>query len=192
MTSLIKESLMRIVHKLLVRSLVHRAGSKERCQKRDIWMMSALEESQEPIEYETWAAKMLANKLDEATHTLMQTEQVAPQAGQARKQRNKPIGLDSNQSNFAYPAYEPPNLPPYPYLYVPYPHPYTHYPDLGSPSFGGDHYGSHGDGYHTGSIFPSSGYEIGGSSAGFHRDDNFDPIVHSEDCVASDDDDMRD
>ncbi|GKB08104.1 hypothetical protein Tco_0836388 [Tanacetum coccineum] len=56
----------------------------------------------------------------------------------------------------------------------------------------GDHYGSHGDGYRTGSIVPSSGYEIGGSSAGFHRDDNFDPIVHSEDCVASDDDDMRD
>ncbi|GJX03431.1 hypothetical protein Tco_0189347 [Tanacetum coccineum] len=44
-TSLIKESLMRIVHKLLVGSLVHRAGSKERFQKRDMWMMSALEES---------------------------------------------------------------------------------------------------------------------------------------------------
>ncbi|GKE13653.1 retrovirus-related pol polyprotein from transposon TNT 1-94, partial [Tanacetum coccineum] len=44
-TSLIKEPLMRIVHKLLVGSLVHRASSKERCQKRDMWMMSALEES---------------------------------------------------------------------------------------------------------------------------------------------------
>ncbi|GJQ99584.1 hypothetical protein Tco_0522569 [Tanacetum coccineum] len=44
-TSLIKEPLMRIVHKLLVRYLVHRVGSKERCQKRDMWMMSALEES---------------------------------------------------------------------------------------------------------------------------------------------------
>ncbi|GJY19385.1 putative reverse transcriptase domain-containing protein [Tanacetum coccineum] len=43
-TSLIKEPLMRIVHKLLVGSLVHRAGSKERCQKRDMWMMSVLEE----------------------------------------------------------------------------------------------------------------------------------------------------
>nr|GEW97586.1 hypothetical protein [Tanacetum cinerariifolium] len=44
-TSLIKEPLMRIVHKLLVVSLVHRAGNKERCQKRDMWIMSALEES---------------------------------------------------------------------------------------------------------------------------------------------------
>ncbi|GKE54827.1 hypothetical protein Tco_1489983, partial [Tanacetum coccineum] len=44
-TSLIKEPLMRIVHRLIVRALVHRLGSKERCQKRDLWMMSALEES---------------------------------------------------------------------------------------------------------------------------------------------------
>nr|GEY21994.1 reverse transcriptase domain-containing protein [Tanacetum cinerariifolium] len=44
-TSLIREPLMRIVNKLLVGSLFHRAGSKERCQKRDMWLMSALEES---------------------------------------------------------------------------------------------------------------------------------------------------
>ncbi|GJV16343.1 hypothetical protein Tco_1361666 [Tanacetum coccineum] len=43
--SLIKEPHMRIVHRLIVGSLVHRLGSKERCQKRDLWMMSALEES---------------------------------------------------------------------------------------------------------------------------------------------------
>ncbi|GKE21929.1 hypothetical protein Tco_1433441 [Tanacetum coccineum] len=43
-TSLIKEPLMRIVHKLLVGSLVHRDDSKERCQKRAIWTMSTLEE----------------------------------------------------------------------------------------------------------------------------------------------------
>ncbi|GKE06271.1 hypothetical protein Tco_1398289 [Tanacetum coccineum] len=41
------------------------------------------------------------------------------------------------------------------------------------------------------SIVPSSGYKIGGSSAGFHRDE-FDLIVHSKDCVESDDDEMRD
>ncbi|GJZ97687.1 hypothetical protein Tco_0670140 [Tanacetum coccineum] len=91
----------------------------------------------------------------------------------------------ADQSNFAYPAYEPLNVPPYPYPYVPYPHSYTHYLDTGSPYFGGDHYGAHG------SIVPSSGYEIGGSLAGFHRDD-FDPIVHSEDYVESEDDEMRD
>ncbi|GJV82827.1 hypothetical protein Tco_1522725 [Tanacetum coccineum] len=95
----------------------------------------------------------------------------------------------TDQSNFAYPAYEPPNVPLYHYPYVPYPYPYTHYPDTGCPSFGVDHYGAHGDGYHAGFIIPSSGYKIGGSSTGFHGDD-FDPIMHSEDYVESDDDKM--
>ncbi|GKD18428.1 hypothetical protein Tco_1207586 [Tanacetum coccineum] len=148
----------------------------------------------------------------DATHTLMQTEQVVPQAGQAKRQRNEPRGLDSSwgdwnaslnkverrdvwrdsmlirnnyllehsmpilhhlahQSNFAYPTYE----PPYTYPYVPYPYLYTHYPDTGSPYFGVDHYGAHGDGYHAGSIVLSSGYKIGGSLTGFHGD-YFDPI----------------
>nr|GEZ78685.1 hypothetical protein [Tanacetum cinerariifolium] len=97
----------------------------------------------------------------------------------------------ADQSNFSYPAYEPLNVPPYHYPCMPYPHPYTHYPNMGSPSFGGDHYGAHGNSYHAGSIVPSSGYRIGGSSASFHRDE-FDPIMHSKDCVESDDDEMRD
>ncbi|GJX00495.1 retrovirus-related pol polyprotein from transposon TNT 1-94 [Tanacetum coccineum] len=42
---LVKEPLMQIVHKVIVGSLVHRVASRERCQKRDLWMMSALEES---------------------------------------------------------------------------------------------------------------------------------------------------
>ncbi|GJZ18539.1 hypothetical protein Tco_0554662 [Tanacetum coccineum] len=42
---LVKEPLMRIVHKVIVGSLVHRVASRERCQKRDLWMMSALEQS---------------------------------------------------------------------------------------------------------------------------------------------------
>ncbi|GKB29731.1 hypothetical protein Tco_0869132 [Tanacetum coccineum] len=42
---LVKEPLMWIVHKLIVGSLVHRLASRERCQKQDLWMMSALEES---------------------------------------------------------------------------------------------------------------------------------------------------
>nr|GEY03606.1 hypothetical protein [Tanacetum cinerariifolium] len=153
---------------------VKMAGSKEMYQKRDMWMMIVLEESRghlneeevakcsEPIEYETWTVRMLANELDEGTHTLMQTEQEASQP---------------DQSNFAYPAYEPPNVPAYPYLYVPYLHPYTYYPDASSPSFVGDHYRAHGNGYHAGSIVPSSGYEIEGSSTGFHGED-FDLIVH--------------
>ncbi|GJY26202.1 ribonuclease H-like domain-containing protein [Tanacetum coccineum] len=44
-TSLIKEPLMRVVHRLIVGALAHRLGSKERCQKIDLWMMSALKES---------------------------------------------------------------------------------------------------------------------------------------------------
>ncbi|GJW12461.1 retrovirus-related pol polyprotein from transposon TNT 1-94 [Tanacetum coccineum] len=42
---LMKEPLMRIVHKVIVGSLVHRVSSRERSQKQDLWMMSALEES---------------------------------------------------------------------------------------------------------------------------------------------------
>ncbi|GKA78477.1 hypothetical protein Tco_0785014 [Tanacetum coccineum] len=42
---LVNEPLMRIVHKVIVESLVHRVASRKRCQKRDLWMMSALEES---------------------------------------------------------------------------------------------------------------------------------------------------
>ncbi|GJT03582.1 hypothetical protein Tco_0824751 [Tanacetum coccineum] len=42
--SLIREPLMRIVHRLIVGALVHRTGSKEKCQKKELWIMSALEE----------------------------------------------------------------------------------------------------------------------------------------------------
>ncbi|GJU99465.1 hypothetical protein Tco_1328736 [Tanacetum coccineum] len=149
---------------------------------------------------------MLANELDEDTHALMQTGRVAPQPSQARRDsmlmRNNYILEHSapilhhleDQSNFAYPTYEPPNVPPYPYLYVSYPHPYTYYPEAGNQSYEGEQYRARGDGYYAGSIVPSPGYETEGSSAGFHKDNDFDPIVHSEDCVASDndDDDMRD
>ncbi|GKE86612.1 hypothetical protein Tco_1560354, partial [Tanacetum coccineum] len=57
------------------------------------------------------------------------------------------------------------------------------------PSFGGDHYGAHGDGYQAGSIVPSSSDEIGGLSVGFHGEE-FDLIVHLEDYVESDDYEM--
>ncbi|GKB30444.1 hypothetical protein Tco_0869845 [Tanacetum coccineum] len=43
-TSLVKDPLMRIVHKLLVGALVHRTRSREICQKANLWMMSMLEE----------------------------------------------------------------------------------------------------------------------------------------------------
>ncbi|GKB90640.1 ribonuclease H-like domain-containing protein, partial [Tanacetum coccineum] len=258
-TSLIKKPLMRIVHRLIVGSLVHRLGSKEMCQKRDLWMMSALEESHrinlawviaehlckharglkenslicgghyvtkitkslgyladeevakcsESIECEKYTSKMLVSELDEENCTLLQSTQVPSLPRGARKQRHEPSGLNSSwgdwnaslneiergnvwrdsmlirnnymlehsmpilyhladQANFAYPTYEPPNVPPYPYPYVPYPHPYMHYPDTGNQSFRGEHYRAHGNDYFAGSIVPSSGYEIGGSSGGVH------------------------
>ncbi|GJS90114.1 hypothetical protein Tco_0772750 [Tanacetum coccineum] len=287
-TSLIKEQLMRVAHRLLVRSLVLRAGSKERCQKRDLWMMSALEESRcinlawviaehlckhapglkenslicgghyvtkitkslrylveeevakcsELIEYENWSAKMLASGLDEDVHTFLQTTRVAPQHRGSRMQRQEPSGLNpscddwnaslneiahrevwrdsmliknnyilehsmpilhhlADQTNFAYPTYEPPNVSPCPNPYVSYPHPYTYYLDTGDQSNGGVYYGAHGDAYYAGSIVPCSGYEIGGSSRGVHRDDDQDDIsdhyVRSENYMANEDDvDMQD
>nr|GEW41061.1 hypothetical protein [Tanacetum cinerariifolium] len=42
---LVKEPLLRIMHKVIVGSLVHKEASRERCQKWDLWMMSTLEES---------------------------------------------------------------------------------------------------------------------------------------------------
>ncbi|GJV84398.1 hypothetical protein Tco_1524296 [Tanacetum coccineum] len=102
----------------------------------------------------------------------------------------------ADQSNFAYPTYETPNVPPYPYPYVSYPHLYTHYPDMGNQFYGGEHFGAQGDAYYAGPIIPSSGYEIGGSSGGVHGDDDEDDMsdqyVRLENCVASDDDDMKD
>nr|GEU75806.1 ribonuclease H-like domain-containing protein [Tanacetum cinerariifolium] len=122
-TSLIREPLMRIVNKLLVGSLFHRAGSKERCQKRDMWLMSALEESRginlawvifehrckhapglkenslicgDLIESKTWAAKMFENELDEGTNTLLQIKHIATQPSQTGRQKQEPRGLDSS------------------------------------------------------------------------------------------------
>nr|GEX08523.1 hypothetical protein [Tanacetum cinerariifolium] len=84
---LVKEPLMRIMHKVIVGSLVHREASKERCQTWDLWMMSALEESRyyvtriasffgyceddkikkcsEPIDYKCYTSRMLVDELDE-------------------------------------------------------------------------------------------------------------------------------
>ncbi|GKA09366.1 hypothetical protein Tco_0688697 [Tanacetum coccineum] len=82
-----------------------------------------------------------------------------------------------NQGNFAYPTYESPNVPPYPYPYIPYPYPYTDYPNPGNQSNQGGRYGLGNDDYFT-SVMPdfrgsSSRYAVGGSSRedGFNDDD---------------------
>ncbi|GKF74590.1 hypothetical protein Tco_0220922 [Tanacetum coccineum] len=55
-----------------------------------------VEKCSKPIKYETWTSKMLENKLDEDTYTLIQTKQVAPQPSQTRRQRQESRGLDSS------------------------------------------------------------------------------------------------
>nr|GEX08989.1 hypothetical protein [Tanacetum cinerariifolium] len=44
-TSLIREPLMQIMHWLIIGALVHRLGSKERCQTKELWMMGAFEDA---------------------------------------------------------------------------------------------------------------------------------------------------
>ncbi|GKB89821.1 hypothetical protein Tco_0962093, partial [Tanacetum coccineum] len=90
-----------------------------------------------------------------------------------------------DEAKFAYPPYEPPNVPPYPYLYVAYPHPYIHYPDIRNPFYRGGQYGAPGNDYlftgampsHRGTlIIPSSGYDVGGSSRGVQDEDDDDDM----------------
>ncbi|GJS09537.1 ribonuclease H-like domain-containing protein [Tanacetum coccineum] len=209
-TSIIKEPLIRVVHRLIVGSLVHRLGSKKRCQKRDLWMMSALEESR-GINL-AWviahlykhASGLMKNSLICGGHYVTEIAKslgyLVPSLPRGtRKQRHEPSGLNSSwgdrnaslnliehrdvwrdpmlmrnnymlkhfvpilhhlayKANFAYPTYEPPNVPRYPY---------------------------------------PSGYEIGGSSGGVHGDDDddgSDQFVCSKNCMVSednDDDDME-
>ncbi|GJW72138.1 putative reverse transcriptase domain-containing protein [Tanacetum coccineum] len=230
-TSLIKEPLMWIVHRLIVRALVHRMRSKERCQKRDLWMMIALEESRgvnlawviaehlskhalglkenslifgghyvtkiakslgylvneeltkcsEPIECENWTEKMLASELNLDNYTFLGSKSLP----QPPKHSMPILHHLADQANFAYPTYELPNVPPYPYPYVPCLHPYMHYPNMGNQSQGGVHYGAQGDGYFAGSmlsfggtsIIPSLDYEVGGSSRSI-QDDNDDASMN--------------
>ncbi|GKD47886.1 hypothetical protein Tco_1276862 [Tanacetum coccineum] len=266
---LIKEPLMRIVHKVIVGSLVHRVASRERCQKRDLWMMIALEESRgvnlawiiadhfykhaprtkensvicaghyvtkiasflgyymdeeinkcsEPIDCDYWTSKMLAYELDLENTCLKKENEMPTQAEKGGSElRQGHGGLNSSwgywntslseieqgnvwrdsmlmqnnymlehsmpilhhfadQGNFAYPTYEPPNVPPYLYPYIPYPYPHTHYPNPGNQSNQGGYYGLGGDDYFI-SAMPdfggsSSGNAVGGLSrgAGFNDDD---------------------
>nr|GEV59652.1 hypothetical protein [Tanacetum cinerariifolium] len=126
----------------------------------------------EPIDCEYWTTKMLAEKLDEKNQCLLKETEIPTQAGiGSNEQRQEPRG------NFAYPTYEPPNVPPYPYPYIPYPHSYMHYLNSGNQSNQGESYGLGGDDYFT-SAMPdfggnSSRYAVGGSSrrVGFNDED---------------------
>ncbi|GKF40637.1 hypothetical protein Tco_0123979, partial [Tanacetum coccineum] len=228
------------------------------CQKRDLWMMSALEESRgvnlawiiayhlykhasgtkensaicvghyvtkiasylgycmddeikkcsEPIDYEYWTSKMLADELDEENtqaaegrsgprqeHRGLNTSWRDWNASLSEIERGN-VWRDSmiirnnymlehsmpilhhlaDQGNIAYPTYEPPNVPPYPYPYILSPYPYTHYLNPGNQSNQGGRYGLGDDDYLTSAMLDfggsSSGYAVGGSSGGARFDEN--------------------
>ncbi|GKB43930.1 hypothetical protein Tco_0888872 [Tanacetum coccineum] len=150
---LVKEPLMRIVHKVIVGSLVHRLGSlyKDAPGSKENSVICV-------GHYVTKIAYFLGYCVDDEIKKCSEL-------------------IDCN---FAHPTYEPPNVPPYQYPYIPYPYPYTHYPKSGNQSNQGGSYGLGGDGYFT-SAMPdfggsSSGYAVGGSSRGaeFNDDDDMD------------------
>ncbi|GJX93938.1 hypothetical protein Tco_0348524 [Tanacetum coccineum] len=208
-TSLVKDPLMWVVHKLLVGAFVHRTWSRDRFQQSDLWLMSLLEgghfvnvawfiaeylwyfvdeevnKYSELIECETWNTKMFIKEFVIENMCLKQTVLLTKLIQVENEQRDEPSSLNSSWgnwtaslneierrevwrdlmlmrnnyvlehsipilhhladlANYTYPTYEPPNVPPYPYLYV---------------------------GYGGNSIVPSSGYEIRGSSRGVQDDD---------------------
>ncbi|GJY87427.1 hypothetical protein Tco_0502055 [Tanacetum coccineum] len=173
---------MRVVHRLIVGSLVHRLGSKERCQKRDLWMMSALEESRghyvtkiakslrylmnrevekcsEPIECEKLTTKMLANELDLDNQTLLRSTLLPHPPRVASEQRQEPSGLNLSWGDWNANLNE---------------------IERSMTKFGGT------------TIVPSSGYEIEGSSRAMQEDDVDDSMseqrVHTDDDMGSKED----
>nr|GEX63267.1 hypothetical protein [Tanacetum cinerariifolium] len=180
---LVKEPLMRIMHKVIVGSLVHIEASRQRYQKWDLWMMSALEESRGVNLYWIIADHLYKHALRTKENSIIcaghYVTRIASFLGYCLDDEIKkclePTDLD--QGNFAYPTYEPPNVTPYPYPYIPYPYPHTHYPNSGNQSNQGGSYGLGGDDYFTSAMLDfrgsSSGHAVEGSSkdAGFNDDD---------------------
>ncbi|GJV34566.1 hypothetical protein Tco_1394966 [Tanacetum coccineum] len=233
---LVKEPLMRIVHKVIVGSLVHRNAPRTKensviCAGHYVTKIAyflgycvdeEINKCSEPIDYDYWTSKMLADELDmENTCLKKETEMPTQVKEGSRELRQDHRGLNmswgdwnaslseiergnvwrdsmliqnnymlkhsmpilhhfANQDNLAYPTYEPPNVPPYSYPYIPSPYPYTHYPNPGNQGNQGGHYGLGGNDYFT-SAMPdfggsSLGNAFGGSSrgAGFNDDDDMD------------------
>nr|GEY47157.1 hypothetical protein [Tanacetum cinerariifolium] len=103
-----------IVHKVIMGSLVHRVASRERCQKRDLWMMSALEESRgvnlawsitdhlykyapgtkenKLIDCEYWTLKMLADELDVENTCLKKETKMPTQTKEGSKEPKQDYG----------------------------------------------------------------------------------------------------
>nr|GFA97586.1 hypothetical protein [Tanacetum cinerariifolium] len=155
-----------------------REASRERCQKWDLWMMSALEESRGVNlawiiadhlykyasgtkensvicagHYVTRIASFLGYCVDDEIKKCSELIECLNMSwgdwkASLREIERGNVWKDSmmirnnymlehsmpilhhlaDQGNFAYPTYEPPNVPPYPYPYILYPYPHTHYP----------------------------------------------------------------
>ncbi|GJU61002.1 hypothetical protein Tco_1238768 [Tanacetum coccineum] len=122
----------------------------------------------EPIDY--WNAS-----LNEVEHGNVRRDSMLIRNNYMLKHSMPILHHLENQGNFAYPTYEPPNVPPYLYPYIPYPHSYTHYPNPGNQSNQGRSYGLGDDEYFTSAVPDfggnSSGYAVGGSSGGAGFDD---------------------
>ncbi|GJT79582.1 hypothetical protein Tco_1053924, partial [Tanacetum coccineum] len=151
---LIKEPLMRIVHRIIVGALVYRLGTEHLCKHAPglkenslicgdhyvtkitkslgYLMNEEVGKCSKPIECEKWTTKMLANELDLENYTLLQPTLSPPPTREGREKRQEPSGLNLSKGYFA-----------------------------GSmPNFRGT------------SIVPSSGYEVGGSSRAIQDDDD--------------------
>nr|GFC87117.1 hypothetical protein [Tanacetum cinerariifolium] len=158
-------------------------------------MDDEIKKCSEPIDCEYWISKILADELDVENTCLKKETEMPTQAEEGSHEPRDSMLIRNDymlehsmpilhhladQGNYAYPTYEPLNIPPYPYPYTPYPYPYTHYPDPGNQSNQGGSYGLGGDDYFT-SAMPdfggsSSGYAVGSSSRGarFNDDDDDD------------------
>nr|GEU45176.1 hypothetical protein [Tanacetum cinerariifolium] len=170
----------------------------------------------ESIECEKWTEKMFTKEFDMENMSLKQhmllreplrveNEEVWRKSMYMKKnymlEHSMPILHHlANQANYTYPVYEPLNVLPYRYPYVPYPYPYTHYHDMGNQSLRG-YQGAPRDGYiFTGAmpgyggnfIVSSSGYELAGSSRGVHDDDEMSNQMVRSNNFTETGDDMND
>ncbi|GKB50326.1 hypothetical protein Tco_0901079 [Tanacetum coccineum] len=107
--SLIKEPLMRIVHRIIVGDLVYRLGRlKENSLICGDHYVNKITKSlgylvneearkcSKPTECEKWTTKMLANELDLENYTLLQPTLSPPPTREEREKRQEPSGLNSS------------------------------------------------------------------------------------------------
>nr|GEY11311.1 reverse transcriptase domain-containing protein [Tanacetum cinerariifolium] len=123
-----------------------RADSKERCQKRDLWLMSALDESNGIN-----LAWVLAKHLCTHAPGLKENSLICVGHYVTKIAQSLRYLVDEEVAKCSEPI-------------------------ECNQSYGCEYYGAQGDAYYTCPIIPSSGYEIGESSEGVHGDDDEDDM----------------